>query len=458
MQVINFTRQEMRTITFIAIVFSLAQLAGAGEVVIRAARHPDFGFLPRPDEGYVGRVFELSQNYPTIAPDESQLPKFLEIDFQHQWREYLIAARQYCFNGNITGGWVEDDFDASKLNATKWFHMPWQHYGDKGREGIHGLTKEAKIKPKQLAATQMSKGQTYAIAYYNEFGSFKIGEIWKNPVKPANLKNIRFPKGTVVFKLLFADIPMAEVPSLVPPLEWRAYVTETYESTKRTQKMLSLIQMDIMIRDDRAPLKWVFGSYQYNGAMGEASRWNNLVPIGIQWGNDPDVKDDFVNTELTKTIRNPNLRETIINPDDCELPPTHLGWSGRLNGPVDNPESSCMSCHAVAQVIEVSPLGPMFLPTEPERGSEEWMRWFKNYEVGAEFDEGNPSADYSLQLAISLQNYRRWKWEARGAQASSYKRDVKQAAEKPVVDQEFGSSAAISGNPNLEAPITRDLD
>jgi hypothetical protein len=200
--------------------------------------------------------------------------------------------------------------------------------------------------------------------------------------------------------------------------------------------------MDLMVRDSRAPQGWVFATLQYNGAQNHLNRWENLVPIGVQWGNDPDVKEDYVNTDLVKTKRNAKLKETIINPDDSELPPTHLGWNGRLNGPVDNPQSSCMSCHAVAQVIEKSPLGPMFLRDVPLPGSDKWMRWFKNYKCGEEFDAGVDSTDFSLQLAISLQNLRKWRGDGAGITASKYRREITRERNK---EQAKATETVIKG-------------
>jgi len=424
----------------------------------RAKRFGDFGYMPPLRERYKGRLFRLSQDYPRELPHQDKLPKFLEIDFRESWREYVMAARAYCFDGNIKGGWVEDDFDVAKDNPSQWFHMPWQHYGKTGREGIHGLTKEAKIKPCQIAASQKSLGQTYAVAFYNELGAYQIGQVWRHPTKPTPyLHDIRFPVGTVVFKLLFADIPLAEVPYLVPPLEWRAYVTETYESAKRKEKMLALIQMDIMVRDKRAPYGWIFTTFQYNGVQARDNRWENLVPIGIQWGNDPDVKDDFTNTELVRTIRNPRLKETIINPDDDELPPTHLGWNGRLNGPVDNPQSSCMSCHATAQVREKSGLGPMFLAPVPKAGSDEWMRWFKNYKCGERFDADVPSADFSLQLAISVQSYQKWLGEGSGVSSVNYEHQLQKAKKQEGGPLRYIDTVISNGVPEERAAILRDV-
>jgi hypothetical protein len=187
--------------------------------------------------------------------------------------------------------------------------------------------------------------------------------------------------------------------------------------------------MDIMVRDTNAPLGWVFGTFQYNGKLNKKNRWENLVPVGLQWGNDPEVADDDANSQPVKTRRNPKIRESVINPDDNELPPTHLGWNGRLNGPVDNPMSSCMSCHATAQAPAMSPLSPLFQENPPPPGEHEWMRWFKNYKCGDRFDpdKRTNATDFCLQLALSLQNFYTWRNEGTKMLASRYKRSASRA-------------------------------
>lgn len=394
---------------------------------------PDFGFLPPPTD-YKERVFTLSQKYPKAMPKVSQRPEFLKIDFKEHWREYLLAAQDYCFKDNVQGGDVANDFDAALRANPTWFHVPWQHYGPNGREGVHGLTKEAPVQPQQLAVSQTYKGgQFYAVGLYNVFGGYTIGKVWTDKLHPDS-KGIRFPVGTVVMKILFTDVPTEQVPSLVNPLLWNAYVTENFSLSNRMFKQLALVQMDLMVRDDRAPFGWVFGNYQYNGMTNHDNKWKNLVPLGIQWGNDPDVNDgtdgEFTNPVPAVTKRNPNLKETIINPDDKELPPTHLGWNGRLNGPADNPRSSCMSCHMTAQAPVKSPSSPLFLPKaqQPVVGSKEWMRWFRNIKCGERFDADKPtsSTDFSLQLAASLQNFFNWRNAGSKLMADRYKQNQRQ--------------------------------
>ena len=181
--------------------------------------YPDFGFLPSPTE-YAGRVFSLSQRYPAKMPAKSMLPKFLEIDFREDWRDYLMAARSYCLKGNVQGGAVENDFDAATERKPIWFHVPWQHSGKNGREGVHGLTKEAPVGVEQLAISQdYSTGQMYAVGLYNSFGGYTIGQVWADKKYP-DVKKAVFPVGTVVCKILFTDVPVAQVPSLQDPLLW----------------------------------------------------------------------------------------------------------------------------------------------------------------------------------------------------------------------------------------------
>jgi hypothetical protein len=89
-----------------------------------------------------------------------------------------LEVRAYCFEGNIQGGDVKDDWCVQDNKVRKWYHMPWQHYGPNGREGIHGLTKEAPVQPRQLAWGQTDSGrQTYAVAFYSVFGGYTIGQV-----------------------------------------------------------------------------------------------------------------------------------------------------------------------------------------------------------------------------------------------------------------------------------------
>ncbi|RUL75282.1 hypothetical protein [Dyella choica] len=381
--------------------------------VANAGTFPDFGY--KPPAPYTGPYFHLSQNYPAVLP-KGPLPAFFKLlpakfsnDFE-QWRPYAEAVKKYCLEGN-----VDTDWDVQRNKVRRWYHIPWQHYGPSGREGIHGLTKEAPIQSQQLAATQTATGTTYAVGIYNDIGGYTIGQVWKNPQDPdpsVTSKPNSFHDGTVVCKPLFADIDLKQVPFLVNPVLWQAYVTDTFSSANRQIKNVALIQMDFAVRDSRVPgTGWIFGTFQYNGTVTGKSGWGNLVPVGVMWGNDPkNNKDDYTNKQPTVTKINPAIMESAINAKP-ELPPTHLGWNGRLNGPVDNPVSACLSCHMTAESPQLSPMNPTFLSPAriPPVGSDRWMRWFQNIEAGVPLDAGALSTDYSLQLAQGIANFYDWK-------------------------------------------------
>lgn len=377
-------------------------------------RFPDFGHMPGADQ-YHGRVFKLSQDYPEAKPElDDDVKAILEIDFYKDWERYVLAVRDYIYEGNIERDGNANDFYLEDNPVRNWYHVPWQHWGNQGREGIHGLTKEGPVNPRTLSPAQNTQYQTYAVGFYNEPGGWTIGRVWKDAENPdvATMALEGFPVGTVVGKVLFTTAPVSEVPFLSNPIQWPAFVTTSFkESEKREMSTVRFIQMDIMVRDSRADKfgGWVFSTFVYNGdTLSEGNMWYNTVPVGIMWGNDPDVKSHSEsNPAPVKTIINPDLRETVINTAET-LPPMHLGWGLRLNGPLDNTMSSCMSCHATSQYPAVSGMLPAFVKYEGKSlnpDSPQWMRWFRNVPCATPFDPQAVSMDYSLQLAASIQNF-----------------------------------------------------
>lgn len=391
---------------------------------------PDYGYKP-PASEYSGPLFKLSQDYPTLRPPLSDLPLLLNTDFTKDWRAYLMRARDYCFEGNI-----DVDFRVENNKVRKWYHAPWQDYGPLGREAIHGLTREASLAVGQLAATQTyTQAAAYAVGIYNEFGAYEIGRVWQdhNNPDPSYVANEGFPVGTVVCKLLFVggmspELVQAQVPFLVNPLTWDAYAYTDNSKTTRSVQKVPLLQMDVMVRDSRAEFGWVFGTFQYNGQLNKPNPWDNLVPVGLQWGNDPAVTDNIPvldasgnfpkNPLINTTPINAKLKESYINPDS-ELPPTHLGWGGRLAGPADNPGSSCFSCHMTASYPDQQ-LSALFVPAsqrpQTQSGSqvwdEWWMQWFKNNTWPKQFNPwpqqypiARNSLDFSLQMSDGIKNF-----------------------------------------------------
>ncbi len=397
---------------------SLAQPAPSassrdGEITKLLPRFSDFGFLPKPGE-FNSRIFRLSQAYPTTKPPmEPAVEKILSIDFTKNWQQYMEAVRDYIYEGNIEAEGVANDFYLENNKVRRWYHVPWQHYGPFGREGIHGLTKEGPVNPFVLGPSQPSKWQTYAVGFYNPLGGYMIGKVWADAENP-NVKVMQeegFPVGTVVGKVLFTTATPAEAPFLTNPIEWLAYTTRSFgEDTPRIMNTVRFIQMDIMVRDGRAKSTggWVFGTFVYNGALAKPNLWHNVVPVGLMWGNDPAVSSHAEsNPKPIKTLINDDLKHTIINTSK-DMPAMHLGWGLRLNGPVDNVYSSCMSCHSTAQFPAITPILP-FMGSKDGKpltwNDPEWKHWFRDVPCATPFDDQATSTDYSLQLAASVQQF-----------------------------------------------------
>lgn len=393
-------------------------------------RFPDYNLNYAPPAAAFDKpLFRLSQDYPSTAPPiDPKVEAIMKIPFRNNdkgesARKFLLAVRDYCFEGNL-----EVDWEGQDNPVRKWYHVPWQHWGALGREAIHGLTQEATAQPLQLGPLQTTPYLTYAVGLYNDQGGYTIGRVWRDHYNP-DLTAGRFPVGTVVAKILFTQAPPEVAPYLVNPVEWQAFAQTSPTDTARKVQPVRLLQMDVMVRvpdELGTPTGWVFGNYCYNGATNHANRWENLVPNGLQWGDDPTVTSDprTFNNKLNppqpfppKTTINPDLKETVIL-DSPDLPPQHEGWGCRLVGPVDYYNSSCLSCHATAQYPVYAPLSPAFAPEPIKIGSTEWMQWFRNMPCGDVFGvhppQSSPPAqkahpmDYSLQLANGLSNFEQW--------------------------------------------------
>jgi hypothetical protein len=362
---------------------------------VRAAnRFPDAGEAPVP--GWSGPVFHLSQDYPRSRPLPEKMPwKKYRFDDPNEWKQYLDAVLTYCLDGNR-----EVDWDVQRNPVRKWYHAPWMHWGTNGREFIHGLTHERVSLPGELAPTQKSTFQNWAVGFYNQPGGWILGKVWADPNNPNPEAFHDFPDGTVSIKLLFSLADPSEVPYIAGSKEWDAYIytkteTPTNPNGARTVQKMRLLQVDIAVRDTRndANTGWVFATYTVNGALAGADPYKKLIPVGIMWGNDPQLSSKGA------------LAQTLIN-ESADLPAQHLGWNGRLNGPVDNPLSSCLSCHSTSQWKALAGLTP---PRTSVQGSAEWMEWFRNIRAGTSFSQNAKSLDYSLQLGVGMQNFYAWK-------------------------------------------------
>lgn len=409
---------------------SLQQLAAEKQT---GSGFPDFGFMVTPAE-YAQKysdqpIFRLKTDFPAELP--KRLPAFLEqIDFKKNPMEYLMAVRDYSFDGNLP------DWDPFKNKKANWYHIPWLHPTttgpnayppNGGTEGFRGLIKEAPLSPYQLGPGQKGKDgnySVYAITLVNDFAGYSLGKMWADPNNPnPRVLDHRygggFPVGTVFAKLLFTDAPQGgdKIPFLENPLQWKAYITQNFwKSSTRQVTAVNLLQMDIAVRDARADAPgltgWVFGTFVYNGQLNHPNKFMNLVPAGLMWGDDPDDKTNVTSGAypVMHTTVNPDLKETAIFATK-DLPPQHLGWNGRLNGPADLNTTSCFACHVAAQYPAITALVPPTAVPDGQKappaqgGTPEWMRWFQNIRCATSMDGRAYSTDFSFQVAISLENF-----------------------------------------------------
>ena len=357
-----------------------------------------------------GNVFRLSQQFPTSDPSKAvPAPTYpwKQFDFRTQPAQYIKAVYDYVQEGNREVDWSVQD------NAVRrWYHAPWMHYGDSGREFVRGMTRErttpAPAQPGkgELGPQQTSCFQNWAVGFLNAPGGYVMGQVWADPNAPDPLKAL-FPEGTVAAKLLFTSATVDQAPYLNDTLEWDANIDQlfagdpkcSFTGGRKVQK-LRLLQMDLAIRDSRAndSTGWVFATYSYDGSRGGAGWWDRMVPVGVMWGNDPTLDQAAFNNGA-------RVKESWINPD--QRTPQHLGFLGRLNGPVDNPASACLSCHMTAEV-------PARSAMMPPNNSPNPMRWFANLPAGNSFDQRSISTDYNLQISKGIQNFQLWKQTAQG--------------------------------------------
>lgn len=392
-------------------VAGLCLLAVLGAPTVHAAAPAGFpsfhpGYPPPPD--WTGPVFSLSQDYPAEEPAPEAYP-WLEIDFETRPFDYLRAVLAYGVEGN-----VEVDWRVAENTVRPWYHAPWMHTGCGGREFARGMTRERSSRPRELHPDQTEWVDNWAVGIYNAPGGWVLGQVWGGPVPEPTLTD--FPLGTVGFKLLFTAATAEEVPYLANSLAWQAHIypatgdnpcSDPVAERPRVMREMLLLQLDVAIRDERSEeTGWVFGTFVYDASQPGESPFDRLVPVGLMWGNDPGVAEEmnregaFVNPALTESIVNADL----VRGDD--FPPerafvTHFGLGGRVNGPVDNPISSCMSCHGLAaspsQVVV-----PRGVSGPAAYRAADLATFFTNVPPGP-IDTGSfVRLDYSLQIGFGI--------------------------------------------------------
>jgi hypothetical protein len=366
-----------------------------------------------------GQTQIVGWDAPAPATSTAAAP-WLAFDFhvESQRLDYLNALKEYVLLGN-----AEADFVAQTNTQRRWFHVPMMTTSPSSRrEPYRGTTKERPLSADDhewiVPGNQL---QSFAIGYYNLLGSYTIGQVFGDPDPSlSDPSKAQFIDGALVFKLIMAEHDPARIVAALDPLvgapEWEV---QDVQAPAGPLRKVRLIQLDVAVKDPRSThTGWVFATYVYDKSLAaEPVAWRRLTPVGLQWGNDPDVTGPGAGTLDESWANNPALPVAFQD---------QLGRDGRLNGPVDNPRSSCVSCHTTAQVVVGgAPLlafrGVRLVPPVPCSDAQD-MTWFRNLTGATPFgamnsggggcslvspQPGSPpvhSTDYSLQLADGLES------------------------------------------------------
>jgi len=413
--------------------------------------------MPRPDK-YPGPFFKLSHDWP-----RDRLPPLGNAPWQKAINNGHIttsnaAAYAAALKAAVTPNARKLILDYPNWDAGKagWFNEPW--LGSQ-RESIHGTYPAGEFDPSFFPNTGLrTTFNTHVLTYYDRRAADTLYRFWGNSAMTPNLTTqaAQFEEGAIVVKAaLFASedpgkpngwwdamdgaavwplfIPVGPLqppgppPPPPPPQVWPGYVA----------------QFDIIVKDTQSSPQtgWVFMTLVYDkSAPGDA--WDKMVPLGVQWGNDPQA----VSAGMP-------LKENWINPNAPLYSTQTLGWGGRMSGPNDGAvndvavngkivrklaDSSCMSCHSTSEWNVAAHKMPAFLlpsfPTSgqpgfqlcgddgkpnpngnyicsPAPGSVAWLKWFKNRPGTQPFDAGSIATDFDE--VFSFKALKLW-WAATG--------------------------------------------
>ncbi|WP_437935050.1 hypothetical protein [Sorangium sp. So ce341] len=424
-----------------------------------------------PPEDYRGPRFKLSADYPQTQPaataENSPWLK-MKVDFGNGksapdfkrggWADYMKVLLNYIKEGQDPNLKDEIGFQTTVNGKTRWYHMPWMAFDlQSGREYVHGCTNERtaflsdlngptgaemhsfaskSIDPKCKAENEAGF-ESWSVGFYNEIGGWAIGQAFPRRGADAGvaqtvtdqgrtaMKGLPFPEGTLVAKVLTTSATPDCVPVLKNAPAWTvdrhrrdAKLKYTCERERQTDYIL---QIDVAVVDARSPTRWVYGTFVYDGGLPGATFWERLQPLGVQWGSDPNT------WPAVEPAKSKPIVQSSLNPDVKTY--QHQGCNGRLAGPVDNPQSSCMSCHSDG--FAVAPAGTPITQGFPPSGNippifgfkdicplpnttkltpeqlEQNKAYFSNYAYPASYPGYSNliSMDTSLQLQEAMQQY-----------------------------------------------------
>lgn len=236
----------------------------------------------------------------------------------------------------------------------------------------------------------------------------------------------QFGEGTVVAKVLFTSAAPNDFETSVPSGRSSGVAGQCTRQLSREQAdtNASTASNGLAVKDSRAGATgWVFGTFAYNREVKADDGWHRMMPVGLMWGNDLTL-----NQAAYEQGRRPV--EGIVSTSCPVYARNHLGWLGRVNGPVDNPASACMSCHSIAESPPSAPLIASDKCSDDKR-----LNWFRDLAGSVSFgkvpvnscyiesDASSVALEYSLQMQVEIANAMSGEWinpcESAGPKAKS---------------------------------------
>lgn len=332
-------------------------------------------------------------------------------------------------------GWFEKDQSKGKMDydnqfrenkSRTWCQTPWLNVTEKGREAIHGLTKEFPIGTTSVYTVpeEIEKGEkavTWGVGFFNRkicdgydrfFHPSKFGlggtNYEEGIAQKIKDRTISFSAedGAVTFKLLFNAMENWEENMKGQwdgAYAWNAHVSHGRQNDKakdgdESQRRLMRIphvQMDIGFKDSRVKgtnpkLKnWTMMTYYYDPSyegneylkdMNIPEALKHMRPAGLQYGLEEGESHIF---DGSRNNHRPQGDELAYE-------------KTRLNGPVDNKASSCLGCHAVA--------GLNFGLADGKRAPGLGFLTQKDYDDYLQ-RAGNKSFDFDMQIDKAMRNF-----------------------------------------------------
>jgi hypothetical protein len=351
------------------------EMANARRAPANAASVGEQGFVieDQPQNGDEKKVpvrFKLIGDYERMKIRENDRPwKGMDISTAEGAYQFALLVQKYTYEGmfeNASDARRDLNLRAENNKVRDWCHMPWQATGPKGREWVHGMTKEFDLKPSPTMDLYKGTypGSNWGVAYYNSFACKTLEDVFgpstARKAAPDFSKAELFNDGSVIVKFLFT---YAKVPGTEGAFKWTSNVSGPGSNVRALDEVRH-VQMDVSVRDttlkgtDPETANWVMITYYFDPAYdAEADAMKSIgkrhpvldvknLPAGLKKMRPMGIVTNF---EAPKLAAGPDSRLA-----------SHTGHSivfkgaqsneieYRLNGPVDNPESSCLGCHATA--------------------------------------------------------------------------------------------------------------